>query len=131
MGKDKKNFENSHIPPHLPLPLHMQDEKFRARFELDSAYRDLRRGELIMQQIEISLPQAERVRLGRRLLVLASDIYQSAYKKYQHRFYYDASEYAAAVKDLMRGMDKLYNTTEPFPVQKRIENSDQLGGEGK
>ncbi len=71
------------VPPHDPEQ--MQNEKFRARFELNSAYRDLRRGELILQQIETYLPYTAEASFSRKLLETASEIYQTAYKNYQKR----------------------------------------------
>ncbi len=52
---DSKNTESYPVPPPPHDHEHMQNERLRARFELDSAYRDLRRGELIVQQIETYL----------------------------------------------------------------------------
>gem|GEM_PF-2272229 len=101
-------------PPHDPA--HMQNDRLRARFELDSAYRDLRRGELIVQQIEIYLPSAEEATFGKALLKTASKIYQAAYKSYQNESFFRAAEYSVAVKDLMRGIDKFYNTAGPYPI---------------
>lgn len=94
----------------------VQNEMLRARFELDSAYRDLRKGELIVQQIETYLPEAEEAAFGRQLLDIASAIYQSAYKNFQNKSFFKASEYSVSVKDLMRGIDKFYHTAGPYPI---------------
>ncbi len=101
-------------PPHGHPP--MQDEKLRARFELDSAYRDLRKGELIVQQIETYLSESEEALFGRQLLETATAIYQSAYRGFQDESYFKAAEYSVAVKDVMRGIDKFYHTAGPYPI---------------
>ncbi len=103
------------LPPGGGPPPH-PDEKLRARFELDSAYRDLRKGELIVQQIETYLPKAEEALFGRQLLDIAAAIYQSAYKQFQNKSFFKASEYSVSVKDLMRGIDKFYHTAGPYPI---------------
>ncbi len=99
-------------PGHPPV----QDEKLRARFELDSAYRDLRKGELVVQQIETYLPDNEESSFGRQLLDTASSIYQAAYRNFQEGSYFKAAEYSVAVKDIMRGIDKFYHTAGPYPI---------------
>ncbi len=106
-------------PPHPPL----QDEKRRARFELDSAYRDLRRGELIVQQIETYLPDSQEATFGRQILGIAADIYQTAYKNFQNDSFYKASEYSVSVKDLMRGIEKFYHTAGPYPIYPDTEEN--------
>ncbi len=108
-------------PPEGPLPPPpghppVQDEKLRARFELDSAYRDLRKGELVVQQIETYLPDNEEASFGRQLLNTASSIYQAAYRNFQEESYFKAAEYSVAVKDIMRGIDKFYHTAGPYPI---------------
>ncbi len=109
-----KNFNNPPPPPHHhPVP---QDEKRRARFELDSAYRELRRGELTVQQIETYLPDSKEAVFGRKILETASDIYQSAIENFQNNSFFKASEFSVSVKDLMRGIDKFY----PDREQKKL-----------
>ncbi|NOY09706.1 MAG: hypothetical protein GXP33_12795 [Spirochaetes bacterium] len=112
---------NAPPPPHDPE--HLQNERLRARFELDSAYRDLRRGELIVQQIETYLPSTEETSFGRKLLDIASEIYQSAYRNYQKESFFKAAEYSVAVKDLMRGIDKFYNAAGPYPIYPESEEN--------
>ena len=110
-------------PPHPHGHPHLQDEKLRARFELDSAYRDLRKGELIVQQIETYLPDSQEALFGRQLLDIAASIYQSAYKNFQNDFFFKASEYSVSVKDLMRGIDKFYHTAGPYPIYPDAEEN--------
>lgn len=81
----------------------------RARFEQESAYRDLRRGSLMVQQIETSRPGSQEAQYAAQLLDMGSRLYQSAYEAYMAGDYYRAAEYAVAVKDVMRAIDKMYN----------------------
>ncbi len=81
----------------------------RARFEQESAYRDLRRGNLMLQYIETHRPNSVEAGYAAQLLDLGSRLYQTAYEAYRAGEYYRAAEYAVAVKDLMRAIDKLYN----------------------
>jgi len=91
-------------PPHDP-----QAEAFRAGFELDSAYRDLRRGALMVQQMETYAPQAPEIADARQVFEIASRLYQTAFQARQVGQHLKAAEYAVAVKDLMRALDKFYN----------------------
>lgn len=107
-------------PPHAHQP--MQDERLRARFELDSAYRELRKGELMVQQIETYLPDSDEAVFGRQLMGTAALVYQSAYKSFQSGTFFKAAEYSVAVKDILRGIDKFYRTAGPYPIYIGDEN---------
>lgn len=91
-------------PPRDP-----QAEALRAGFELDSAYREMRRAELMLQQMESFAPQAPETADAKQVLDLASALHRKAYQAYSAGQYLRAAEYAVAVKDLMRAIDKFYN----------------------
>ena len=92
------------MPPRDP-----RAESFRAGFELDSAYRELRRADLMLQQMEAHNPDAQETALAREVFELASRLYREAFNARQREENSKAAEYAVAVKDLMRAMDKFYN----------------------
>ncbi len=46
---------------------------------------------------------------AQRVLGIASELYQKSYRAYQDAQYLRSAEYAVAVKDLMRAIDKFYN----------------------
>ncbi len=122
-----KNFDalppDDFPPPPFPPHPSVQDEKLRARFELDSAYRELHKGEMIVQQIEMYMPESEEAVFSRQILKIAASIYQSAYKSFQSKSFFKASEYSVSVKDLMRGVDKFYHTAGPYPMYPDAEEN--------
>ncbi len=81
----------------------------RARFEQESAYRDLRRGSVMAQYVETTRPGSPEAVYAARLVELGSQLYQTGYEAYVAGDYYRAVEYAVAVKDVMRAVDKMYN----------------------
>ncbi len=85
----------------------------RATFELDSAYREMRRGELMVQQIETAHPQTWEAHYAAQVRDLAFQFYRTANEAQRAAQYFRAAEYAVAVKDLMRAIDKLYNVAGP------------------
>ena len=87
----------------------MQAEAFRAGFELDSAYRELRRADFMIQQMESREPGALEVADARQMFEIASRLYQVAFRARQEGRHLKAAEYSVAVKDLMRAIDKFYN----------------------
>lgn len=95
-------------PPPGP-PRDPQAEAFRARFELDGAYRDLRRGAIMLQQMEARNPEAQELEDARQVFEIASRLYQTAFQAHQAGQNLKAAEYSVAVKDLMRAIDKFYN----------------------
>jgi hypothetical protein len=84
-------------------------EALRAGFELDSAYRDLRRAELMIQQMETMTAPSPEIVDAKQLFEFASAFHRKAYQAYEAGQYRPAAEYAVAVKDMMRAIDKLYN----------------------
>jgi hypothetical protein len=84
-------------------------ESLRAGFELDSAYREMRRAELMIQQMETATPQSPEIADARELFAFASTFHRKAYQAYEAEQFRPAAEYAVAVKDIMRAIDKLYN----------------------
>ena len=96
-------------PPPPAIPLDPRAEALRAGFELDSAYRELRRAELMIQQMESMAPPAPEIDDAKQLFDIASAFHRKAYQAYEAGDYRPAAEYAVAVKDMMRAIDKLYN----------------------
>jgi hypothetical protein len=98
-------------PPHLPpgAPIDPRAEALRAGFELDSAYRDLRRAELMIQQMETMTTPSPELDDAKQLFDIASAFHRKAYQAYETEQYRPAAEYAVAVKDITRAIDKLYN----------------------
>ncbi len=90
-------------------PIDPRAEALRAGFELDSAYRDLRRAELMIQQMETMTAPSPELDDARQLFEFASAFHRKAYQAYEAGQYRPAAEYAVAVKDIMRAIDKLYN----------------------
>ncbi len=86
-----------------------QAEAYRAGFELDSAYRELRRADLMIQQMEMRNANAPEVADARQIFEIASRLYQVAFSSRQAGQNLKAAEYSVAVKDLMRAIDKFYN----------------------
>lgn len=107
------DLEGSFTLPPAPQgsPHDPRAEALRAGFELDSAYRDMRRAELIHQQMEAFAPQMSETGDVGQILELASALHREAYQAYSAGSFLRAAEYAVAVKDLMRAIDKLYNVT--------------------
>ncbi len=83
----------------------------RAQFEQESAYRDLRRASLMVQYVESTRPDSPEAAYATRLLELGSHLYQTGYEAFQAGDYYRAAEYAVAVKDITRAIDKMYNVS--------------------
>ena len=99
-------------PPPAPggrFPRDPQAEALRAGFELDGAYREMHRAELMVQQVESLSPGAPECARARQLLGIASELYHEAHQAYRASQYLRAAEYAVAIKDLMRAIDKFYN----------------------
>ncbi len=69
----------------------------------------MRRAELMIQQMESFSPEAPESIDAQRVLSIASELYQESYQAYSASQYLRAAEYAVAVKDLMRAIDKFYN----------------------
>ncbi len=64
----------------------------------------------MVQQMESLAPQqSAEIADARAVLNLAEAFYQKAYRAYQEGRSRHAAEYAVAVKDLMRAVDKIYN----------------------
>ncbi len=101
---------HDHFPPPPPPPPHFGNDRERARIELDSAYRELGMGELIVQEIDNHFPNSEEAQLGKEILIIANRVYRSAYSAYQREEFFKAAEFSVCVKDLMRGIDKFKHT---------------------
>ncbi len=104
---------NNHFPPPPPPPPpppHFINDRGRAKMELESAYRELNMGELIVHEIENTSPNSEEATLGREILLLANKIYQQANAAYDSEAFFRAAEFSVCVKDLMRAIDKLKHT---------------------
>jgi len=97
-----------HAPP-APLPRFGHGDAVRARLEQDDAYRELRRGELLAQQIGSDPATPVEARYAAQLVALAASLYHTSHIAYGKGEYRRAAEYAVAVKDLMRAVDKLHN----------------------
>ena len=95
-------------PPAAPLA-DARAQALRAGFELDSAYRELRRAELMIQQMENHAASASQLEDAHQLFAMASAFHRKAYQAYEAGRPGPAAEYAVAVKDILRAMDKLYN----------------------
>ncbi|HEY66890.1 MAG TPA: hypothetical protein G4N97_01290 [Thermoflexia bacterium] len=93
------------------MPRDPRAEALRAGFELDGSYREMRRAELVLQQMESFAPQAPEIADARQVLNIASALYRKSYQAYNAGQYLRAAEYAVAVKDLMRAIDKFYNVS--------------------
>ncbi len=78
----------------------------RAAFEQESAYRDLRRGAVMLQQIE---GRGEAGAFAAQIYELASQVYRAAHEARQRGESYRAAELFVAVKDMMRALDKMYH----------------------
>ncbi len=91
-------------PPPPPMP--SQAEAMRAAFEQESAYRDLRRGAVMLQQIE---GRGEAGAFAAQIYELASQVYRAAHEARQRGEAYRAAELFIAVKDMMRALDKMYH----------------------
>jgi len=63
----------------------------------------------MLQQMETRNPNAPEVADARQVFDLASRLYQTAFQARQTGQNLKAAEYAVAVKDLMRALDKFYN----------------------
>jgi hypothetical protein len=63
----------------------------------------------LLKQIESFAPQAPEITDAQQVLALASSLHRTAYQAYNNGRYLRAAEYAVAVKDLMRAIDKFYN----------------------
>ena len=63
----------------------------------------------MLQQMEAHAPQAPETADARQIFTLASSFYQMAFRARQEGQYYKAAEYAVAVKDMMRALDKCYH----------------------
>ncbi len=96
-------------PPPPPPPGDPQAEAYRAAFELDSAYRDLRRGDVMLQQMQPCIARQPDLAAAQEVFALASRLYQMAFSARQQGQPYRAAEYAVAVKDMMRALDKFYH----------------------
>ncbi len=64
---------------------------------------------MIQQMESLALQHTTEIADARAVLNIAENFYQKAYRAYQEGRARHAAEYAIAVKDLMRAVDKIYN----------------------
>jgi len=69
----------------------------------------MRRADLLVQEIENAEPGTLVAAYVRQLFDTAFFLYRAAHRAYQQGQRLQAAEYAAATKDVMRAIDKLYN----------------------
>lgn len=63
----------------------------------------------MIQQLESFSPETPESANAQQVLNIAFRIYKESYQAYNAGQYLRAAEYAVAVKDLMRAIDKFYN----------------------
>ncbi len=101
------------LPPRsrmwTPPPRDPQAELLRASVEMDGAYRDLRRAEIMVTQLEETYPGGVESQHARAIIDMATTLYMESQRAYQAREGFRAAEYAVAVRDLMRAVDEFYN----------------------
>lgn len=109
MKPARKGGQLPHPPAEMSPPQDSRTVELRAGFELDSAYREMRRAELLLEQMESFVPPAPEIIDARQVLELASTLYRKSYQAYTVAQHLRAAEYAVAVKDLLRAVEKFYN----------------------
>ena len=63
----------------------------------------------MLQQMETLVPHSPEIADTKQVIEIASALHRKAYQAYDAGRSLKAVEYAVAVKDMMRAVDKLYN----------------------